>query len=528
MDVDIKAFQKRYVLSNRDMANVCQCSLPTIQKWRSGEVTPSGSAKQLMRLLEHSAKGDPARLRDLLTTMDRQVGPMPAKPDEDLEELENSVSKVVNRLELMLEGRRKDKELAESEARYRSMVEAQNDPVCRWLPDTTLTYVNDAYSRLFARHGKDLVGRKWIEFVPENRRQSVMALISDIVRRGEPEKAKHESIGNDASIRVMEWLDIPITDEKGSVVELHSIGRDQTELVNLRQSFEETKSFNEILMTLCNHPVLIFEREGEFLQMNDFFRQQILGDHSWNTLAQMIPALKIGRFKRLLERLSYTGQLLYRVKIGERVYSMNIHHLTEVSGQIRYLAFFEQSDDLKERNVLRMRLSKEVILDGEPVAFDLQADEFAALSEQMQRVGDSNQVDRVYVFTLDDEADVFDNILEWCAQGVEAHLDDLQRIPQEDYPWWIKRIRKGQWIQIEDTRDLPRTASHEKELLLAQDIRAVLVAPLERNGQICGFIGFDQNHTRRVWHSQEVEALKLFKESIEDILSGVFAEAAPI
>lgn len=510
------------------MANVCQCSLPTIQKWRSGEVTSSGSAQQLMRLLEYSAKGDPARLRDLLNALDRQVDPIPEKPEGDLEELESSVSKVVNRLELMLEGRRKDKELAESEARYRSMVEAQNDPVCRWLPDTTLTYVNAAYSELFASQGKDLVGRKWIEFVPETRRSSVMLLVSDIVRRGEPEKTHHESVGKDGALRFFEWLDIPILDEKGSVVELHSIGRDQTELMNLRHECEETQSYGKTLMSLCDHPVLVFEADGSFVDMNDHFRQQVRTNPSWDRLEKMIPALKAGRFKRLLGRLEDSGQLIYRVQVGERIYAMKIRALTGFAGRKRYLALFEQSDELKERHVLRTRLSKEVILDGEPLSFDLSEKELSALNEQMYRVGVSNQVDRVYVFTLDDEAGVFDNILEWCANGVEAHLDDLQRIPQEDYPWWIKRLRKGQWIQIEDAQELPRTASHEKDILLAQDIRAVLVAPLEQNGEVCGFIGFDQNHRRRVWHSQEVAALKLVKESIETMLSGVLGEATPI
>jgi GAF domain-containing protein len=166
-----------------------------------------------------------------------------------------------------------------------------------------------------------------------------------------------------------------------------------------------------------------------------------------------------------------------------------------------------------------------VILNGESVPFDLARKTKMALQRQMHTVGTSNHVDRVYVFTFDDETGFFDNILEWCAEGVEGHLDELQRIPQEDYPWWMKRLRKKQWIQVEDTQSLPRTAAHERALLVAQGIRAVLVAPLERNGDVCGFIGFDQNDTRRVWHGQEVEALREFKESIEAVLAGFIEEA---
>jgi PAS domain S-box-containing protein len=525
VNVDIKLFQKRYALANRDMAHVCQCSLPTIQKWRSGEVTPSGSAQQLMRLLDYSAKGDPARLRDLLSAMNRQIDPVGKAPDDDLEEFENSVSKVVNRLELMLESRRKDKELAESEARYRSMVEAQNDPVCRWLPDTTLTYVNSAYADLFSNHGHDLVGRKWIEFVPENRRQAVLTLVSDIVRRGEPEITKHESIGKDGKLQFQQWRDIPILDEKGDVLELHSIGRDQTELMTLRRAFKELDKVNSSLMSLCEQPILIFERDGKFVETNECFRHQILKRNKWTHLEDMFPAMPMKRFKRLLERLSESGQMLYQIQLDGQVTGMRIRVLSEIPGQERYLALFEKSGELSERTVLQTRLSKEVILNGESVPFDLARKAKVALQRQMHTVGTSNHVDRVYVFTFDDETGFFDNILEWCAEGVEGHLDELQRIPQEDYPWWMKRLRKKQWIQVEDTQSLPRTAAHERALLVAQGIRAVLVAPLERNGDVCGFIGFDQNDTRRVWHGQEVEALRQFKESIEAVLAGFIEDA---
>jgi hypothetical protein len=336
---------------------------------------------------------------------------------------------------------------------------------------------------------------------------------------------KHESIDKDGRLQFQEWRDIPILDEKGDVVELHSIGRDRTELMTLRRSIEQLERMNRNLMSLCDHPVLIFDGEGNFVDMNESFQHQMLHGKKWSCLDDMFPTISMKRFKRLLERLSETGQMVYRVQFNDQVLGIKIRLLQQMSGKTRYLALFERSEQLHERNVLRTRLSKELILDGETVAFDLDSKTKKALQRQMHRVGKTNQVDRVYVFTFDDEKGVFDNILEWCGEDVEGHLDELQRIPQEDYPWWLKRLRKKQWIQVEDTHTLPRTASHEQALLMAQDIRAILVAPLERNGEVIGFIGFDQNHTKRVWHSQEVEALREFKESIEAVLSGILGDS---
>ena len=49
--------------------------------------------------------------------------------------------------------------LRESEERYRSLVEAQPDPICRFLPDTTLTFVNRAYAQFYGREPEELIGR---------------------------------------------------------------------------------------------------------------------------------------------------------------------------------------------------------------------------------------------------------------------------------------------------------------------------------------------------------------------------------
>ena len=79
MPYNIKAFQERYSLANKDIAQICKCSLPTIQKWRSGEVPVSGAAEQLMRLLDISAEGGSNALRETLMRISQaSESPVPA------------------------------------------------------------------------------------------------------------------------------------------------------------------------------------------------------------------------------------------------------------------------------------------------------------------------------------------------------------------------------------------------------------------------------------------------------------------
>ena len=43
----------------------------------------------------------------------------------------------------------------------------QQELVCRWLPDTTLISINDAYCRYFGKTEEELLGRSFLTLVPE-------------------------------------------------------------------------------------------------------------------------------------------------------------------------------------------------------------------------------------------------------------------------------------------------------------------------------------------------------------------------
>lgn len=518
--MDIRRFQKNYALSNKEMARICQCSLPTIQKWRSGEVRPSGAARQLVQLLDFSAKGDPAKLRNVLARMNQAIESVPVKPNEEIELLESSMTKVMNRLELMLETRRKERALAESEARYRSMVESREDPVCRWKPDTTLTYVNEAYSQLFSEFGTDLIGRKWLDFIPPEKRASLETIVSDIVRRGEPEVYTHESIDKDGQIRFQEWRDIPIRNERGTVVELHSVGRDKTEIVRARKRIQELQALVDSLMQACENPVTLFQGDGKLIQWNDAFKEQMLRNRKRMYLGDLFPALEKKRFNRLLERLSDTGHVVYRVQFNDEPMLLTVWMVRVPDGPPQFLGSFKGIAKLLHGRVQQVRLSGEVLIDDRPVETDLGASKKAKINKEVEAIAKLSQVDRIYVFLFDDENEVMNNLIEWCAEGVEAHIDELQRIPFQEYSWWIGKLKKKQWINVSDVDQLPRTATQERDILKAQDIASVVVAPLLVGRKVAGFVGFDQNTKPRLWHSQEIELLKRLKEKTEAHLAG--------
>jgi PAS domain S-box-containing protein len=128
--------------------------------------------------------------------------------------------------------------LGASEERYRNVVETQTELICRYLPDTTLTFVNDAYCRYFGKSCDELVGTKFIEFIPQSSRAATLKYIESIIARPRVAVTEHEVMGPDGSKRWQQWIDRVILDPGGRVVELQGVGSDFTDLKLAEESLQ--------------------------------------------------------------------------------------------------------------------------------------------------------------------------------------------------------------------------------------------------------------------------------------------------
>ena len=63
--------------------------------------------------------------------------------------------------------------LKESEENYRALVEDMPALVCRFLPDGTLTFVNNSYCRYFSKTRDELLGANFFQFIPAQEREKV-------------------------------------------------------------------------------------------------------------------------------------------------------------------------------------------------------------------------------------------------------------------------------------------------------------------------------------------------------------------
>lgn len=139
------------------------------------------------------------------------------------------------------ERRRIEDALSASEIRYRAIVESTTDLICRFLPDTTLTFVNQAYCRYFGKNRDQLVGTRFLALIPEGEWSDVQNHVAMVMRLREPVTYSHEVITPLGEIRWQQWTDSVILNEEGEIVELQSIGRDITDQKRTEEALRESQ-----------------------------------------------------------------------------------------------------------------------------------------------------------------------------------------------------------------------------------------------------------------------------------------------
>lgn len=133
------------------------------------------------------------------------------------------------------ERKRADQALAESEGRYRGMVESQVDMVVRIDPHGRLTFANDAYCRMAGLKSEQLRGRPELALVDEADRASAETSFEKLLEPPHERSSREQRMTTVRGVRWVHWESAAVLDENGRLVEIQSVGRDITERRNAEQ-----------------------------------------------------------------------------------------------------------------------------------------------------------------------------------------------------------------------------------------------------------------------------------------------------
>lgn len=132
------------------------------------------------------------------------------------------------------------KALEKSKKLYRSIVEDQTEMICRYLPDFTITFVNQAYCRYFDLSCDDIIGQSFMPRIPDEDRLQVKEHFDSLGRENPVATHEHRCIIPNGELRWHRWTNRVILNYKGEVIGFQGTGRDITKRRQAEEQRDKT------------------------------------------------------------------------------------------------------------------------------------------------------------------------------------------------------------------------------------------------------------------------------------------------
>jgi len=186
--------------------------------------------------------------------------------------------------------RKGDQKLLESEERYRNVVEQQTEFICRYRPDGTHIFVNNAYCRYFDIAPGEIIGKKFRPLIPKEDLKELKQYFANLTPENPDGTIEHQVLFPDGEIRWQQWSDHAVFDEHGTCIEYQSVGRDITDRkraeINLTQSEELYRTIFEstgTAMMVLDEDTAIISVNHEMERMSGYSRLNLEHTMSWTS-----------------------------------------------------------------------------------------------------------------------------------------------------------------------------------------------------------------------------------------------------
>lgn len=146
------------------------------------------------------------------------------------------------------------------------------------------------------------------------------------------------------------------------------------------------------------------------------------------------------------------------------------------------------------------------------------------INAMLKKAGLFFQVDRTYIFWINDQDSTMTYVCEWCRERTSPEREKIQQIPLETFPWGMEQLKGNRIICIEDVNKLPEEAAPEKKGLIRRGVKSAVVIPVVENGEILGFMGFDSLLSHKSWSDDCIQMLKILSNLLTNGLLKIKSE----
>lgn len=166
--------------------------------------------------------------------------------------------------------------LRQSEERYRAIVEDQSEMICRFSPDMTITFVNDAYCKYFGVERESLLGTSFMSLIPEKEQRPLEEQLFNLSTGAPTKTTEHRATAAGGEIRWHQWTDRALFDERGELAGFQAVGRDITGRKRAEEALQRERNLLRTVMDTTHDAILSKDTEHRF-RLSNAAHQRCMG-----------------------------------------------------------------------------------------------------------------------------------------------------------------------------------------------------------------------------------------------------------
>ena len=135
--------------------------------------------------------------------------------------------------------------------------------------------------------------------------------------------------------------------------------------------------------------------------------------------------------------------------------------------------------------------------------------------ETYEIMGKATKTDHLFFYELDSKTNLISQKFKWAKEGVALQITDIHKFTVENLKEIFSELNTKKHIKF-ITHKLKD--SFFKDLLVANEIKSLLILPIYIENQFTGFIGFDDCSNEKKWSKDEIKILQTLATNISSAL----------
>ena len=168
-------------------------------------------------------------------------------------------AELAHKARMAIDRKRGEHSLWQSEQRYKAVVEDQTELISRFTPDRVYTFVNEAFCRYFGKKHEEIIGSKFFPQIPEEDQRNISEQLALLT----PDKPIAIIIFritmDDKVVTWHRWTYRAIFDNKGSISEYQTVGRDITSQKETELELTINRDYLNLIFTSVQAGIVIID-----------------------------------------------------------------------------------------------------------------------------------------------------------------------------------------------------------------------------------------------------------------------------